>query len=307
MYQSLKRHTGVPFTLWILCFDKVTYDILNSLRLPGIRLITERDFEQDDEALVCAKASRTRVEYYWTCTPSLPLYIFRKDPTINVLSYLDADTFFFSSPVAIADELGERSILIVPHDYSKEFEGHADSGIYNVGIMAFRNDNDGVACLSWWRERCIEWCYWRHENGLIGDQAYLNDWPQRFENVAVSSNPGINAAPWNIAKYGINCKGDGRVFVNERVLVCYHFHSLKICTSRLIYLTGFNVSLPTALLSMIYRPYIDNLMKTEQYLFDNKHKFKISKAGVPWRYIAGRVIRRQPIEHFMWLGQSGFK
>ena len=123
LYNSLVR-AGEPFTLWVLCFDDQTHSILAKLDLPGIKLISEAEFEAGDDALTATKADKTRVEYYWTCTASLPLYIFKQQPSIDILMYLDADTFFYSSPLAILDELGDNSIMIVPHDYAKEYEDH---------------------------------------------------------------------------------------------------------------------------------------------------------------------------------------
>lgn len=303
LYRSLIK-SGHPFVLWVLCFDEVTYNALETLRLPNIKLISEKDFERDDEALLSTKATRSRIEYYWTCTPSLPLYVFRQDPSVNILVYLDADTFFFSSPAAIIDELGEGSILIVPHDYAKEYEEHRDSGIYNVGIMAFRQDTNGMNCLRWWRDKCIQWCYWRHEDGKIGDQAYLNDWPVRFKNVVVSRHIGINAAPWNVAKYGITSDDHENFYIARSSLVCFHFHFCQICTSTLALIGGFKIALPTSMLSLIYRPYIDHLIKVEQLLFDHKIRVKIPKSGFPWRYTIGRVVERQPLRHFMWIRRS---
>lgn len=216
-------------------------------------------------------------------------------------SYLPgADTFFFSSPTAVIDELGEGSILIVPHDYSKEYEEHIASGIYNVGIMAFRPDTNGMNCLKWWRDKCIQWCYWRHEDGKIGDQAYLNDWPERFKDVVVCRHVGINAAPWNVAKYGITSDDHGNFYIAGSSLVCFHFHSCQICTSKLALIGGFKITLPTSMLSLIYKPYIDHLVKAEGLLFDHKINIKIPKNGFPWRYVVGRIVKRQPLRHFMW-------
>ena len=303
LYHSLVK-TGQPFILWILCFDEATYNALEILRLPNVKLISEKDFEQDDKALLSAKASRSRVEYYWTCTPSLPLYIFRQNPSINILVYLDADMFFFSSPTAIIDELGEGSILIVPHDYAKEYEEHSASGIYNVGIMAFRRDTNGTNCLKWWRERCIEWCYWKHENGKIGDQAYLNDWPDRFQNVVVCNNAGINAAPWNVAKYGLKINEQGICIIGTSPLVCFHFHACRICNSRLAFIAGFKTNIPTSCLSIIYRPYLQCLCRVEAMLSSYGMSLEIPKSGIPWRYIFGQIIRGKPLRHFLFMSRT---
>jgi hypothetical protein len=300
LYNYLEK-TGEPFTLWILCFDEQTYDIINKLALPHVKSISEREFEKGDDSLVATKSKRTRVEYYWTSTPSLPLYIFRQDNSINLLIYLDADIFFYSSPKAITDELGDNSILIIPHDYSLEYEAHIEAGIYNVGIIAFRRDTNGIASLNWWRERCIEWCYSKYENGHIGDQTYLNDFPGKFEKVKVSSNIGINAAPWNVAKYGLKRDDKGNLFIAETSLVCFHFHAMKFSASWLAYIGTAKINIPTSILAIVYQPYIAALISARKQLIKNNYKIDFKTSGIPWRYIAGRLMRRKPVRHFMWV------
>ncbi|MCX8125374.1 MAG: hypothetical protein N3F66_14595, partial [Spirochaetes bacterium] len=144
MYESLKKKCLQPFTLWILCFDDETHTILTQLNLPNVCLITQSEFEAGDEELTTAKYTRNRIEYYWTCTPSLPLYILRNNPNVDLITYLDADLYFFSDPQPIFDEMGDASILIIEHRYAPE---HRDlekkAGIYNVGWVSFRHDING--------------------------------------------------------------------------------------------------------------------------------------------------------------------
>ena len=148
LYRSLARHCDA-FTLWVLCFDQVTHEILSELDLPGVRLIARDEFERGDDALLEARRDRTLVEYYWTCTPSLLLYVLRYNPQGDILTYLDADLFFFSDPQPIYDELGAHSILIIEHRYAPKYAHFAETaGIYNVGALAFRHDRQGVLCVS---------------------------------------------------------------------------------------------------------------------------------------------------------------
>ncbi len=74
LYNSLMRHAG-RFRLWVLCFDDAAFDTLRSLALPGLEPIALAEFEKGDDALLAAKTNRSRFEYYFTCTPSLPLYL----------------------------------------------------------------------------------------------------------------------------------------------------------------------------------------------------------------------------------------
>ena len=95
LYRSLKERCPT-FQLFILCMDTISYDILSKFFLPSVSLIILKDFEKGDEELVSVKQNRTQIEYYFTCTPSLPIYIFDHHPEICLITYLDADLFFFS-------------------------------------------------------------------------------------------------------------------------------------------------------------------------------------------------------------------
>src|SRR5439155_1472389 len=57
-------------------------------------------------------------------------------------------------------------------------------------------------------------------------QKYLDDWPSRFQRVAVLQHKGANLAPWNLANYTIRANGD-RVLVDEDPLIFFHFHRLR--------------------------------------------------------------------------------
>lgn len=112
LYQSL-RHYCSEFRLWVLCMDELSYRILTRLNLPEMSLITLAEFERDDSLLREAKANRSAIEFYFTCTPSLPLFIMRDHPDVNAITYLDADLFFFADVSPIFEEMGSNSIIIV--------------------------------------------------------------------------------------------------------------------------------------------------------------------------------------------------
>ena len=225
LHESLQRHVG-DFTLWVLCMDDIVYEVLEKMHLPALRLISLAQFE--DEGLLRAKATRTQVEYCWTCTPSLPLHLFNHVPGIEMITYLDADLFFFGDPAGAYAEMGGGSVGIVGHRFSPAHEGLAqNSGVYNVAFMVFRNDEHARECLGWWRDRCNEWCYACVEEGKYGDQKYLDDWPQRFDGVVVLQDIGVGLAPWNLRSQRITMRG-GRVLVNGQSLIFYHFHTFLI-------------------------------------------------------------------------------
>lgn len=258
LHQSLLEHAG-DFKLWILCFDDETYRILERLQLERVELIREREIENSN--LLAIKDTRSRVEYFWTATPDLPLYIFQHDNSVNQITYLDADLFFFASPDPIYQELGDGSILIIEHRYSREWAFIArESGVYNVSLLTFRRDANALACLTWWRERCLEWCYARYEDGKMGDQKYLEEWPSRFPGVVVLDHLGCGVAPWNVFNYRIH-QHHSKVWVNNVPLVFYHFHQFKpLSTQQFDLAQRYRLSQPQ--IDLIYRPYIAAIQKT---------------------------------------------
>jgi hypothetical protein len=227
LYRSLCRNSP-PFLLYVLCLDADTQRALSHMRLDKLVTIPLEKLEQKDAALLGVKESRRPVEYYWTCTAPLLLYIMAQYPEVDLITYLDADLLFFSDPSPIYRELRDRSILIVEHRYGSPEDPRLETyGKYNVGLLAFRRTALGLACLAWWRERCIEWCFLRMEAGKFGDQRYLEEWPSRFGDVAVLQHRGSGLAPWNVENYELRSDG-AQLLVDGEPLVFYHFSNLRI-------------------------------------------------------------------------------
>jgi len=218
LYRSLVRHSPL-FTLWALCFDEDAYAAVNALELEGLRAISLAEFERFDPELVAVKPTRSTVEYYFTSTPSLPLFVLGKVPSAQTITYLDADLLFYSSPQPIFEELADGSVLIIPHRFPAQLRHLVIHGTYNVGLLTFRNDARGRAVLERWREQCIEWCYDRYDNGRFADQGYLNDWPS-MPGVVASEHVGAGLAPWNFMQYRMDLTVDPPT-VDDRPLIFY--------------------------------------------------------------------------------------
>lgn len=262
LYRSLQQQCP-ECKLWVLCMDGETYAVLTQLGLPGVEPIALPDFEAGDNALLAAKQNRSQIEYYFTCTPSLPLYVLNHWPEVDLITYLDADLFFFASPAPLFAELGTGSIAIIGHRFTPHLRNLEVYGLYNVGWLSFRRDEHALACLNWWRAQCIEWCYDRldKDNDRFADQKYLNDWPSRFQHVVVLGNKGANVAPWNVGNYHLQIRDRHTVMVDETPLIFFHFHGLKQITAW-VYdpnWTQSGVTSFTVLRKKIYNPYLRTL------------------------------------------------
>lgn len=279
LHASLKRHHS-SFILWLVCTSCEAEEYLRALSDETLRPVPLRLVEKAYPKLLSAKANRSIVEYYYTLSPAVCKFILDK-PECEMVTYLDADIFFFSSPEYIFKLFGQSSVGITPHRLSFWVRYTKKAGEYNVGWITFRKDRDGLSCLDWWFNRCVDWCYQRYENGKYADQGYLNWFPKLFHGVKVLDEPGINLAPWNLANHKVH--GEiGAVKVDEKPLVFFHFadfvqlsnwHYSANTSGALIWLTP-------RLRRLIFRPYIEALRK-------------ISPEGLP------RGLRRLTIRELM--------
>lgn len=224
LWRSLAKH-DVDSVLWVLALDEFTADVLREIGGTWLRVVTLAEVEAGDAELAAAKANRTRVEYYFTLSPCWPRWLLEKHGKragIERITYVDADLFFFASPARIfaAMDAAAASVLVTEHRFPAWLRRYERHGKFNVGILSFRNDAAGRACLDDWRARCLEWCYDRLEDGRYADQKYLDAWPERLgAALVVLPDAGVNRAPWNWA----TAEGGPGRGAEAGELVVFHF------------------------------------------------------------------------------------
>jgi hypothetical protein len=198
LHASLVAH-GAPFRLWVLATDDLAIRQLERLALPHLSVIPLREVETPE--LLSVKGGRTVGEYCWTLTPFAPAAVFQRDPSVERVTYLDADLYFFDSPAGFLEELDGTTadVLVTEHAYAPEYDKTALSGRFCVQFLTFRNTPGGREVMRWWQDRCIEWCFDRNEEGRFGDQKYLERWPELFPSrVHVLRQVERTLAPWNV-------------------------------------------------------------------------------------------------------------
>lgn len=273
MYQSLQKHCPDSH-LYVVAFDDITYNYFQKFPQKNLTAISLEQFE--DEKLLSVKSSRSGGEYCWTCTASTILY------TINTFKldhcvYIDADMRFYSNPQVLFNEWGSKSVLITEHRYTPQYDQSRVSGTYCVQFVGFKNDEEGMKAVNYWREACIEWCYARAEDGKFGDQKYLDDWTTRFNNVHVLEHLGGGIAPWNMQQYDFR-REEGKIIGkekstgNEFVAVFFHFHGLKIFKDYITSLTGETYEMNSSVLDLFYKPYITDLFRISMIIHNNTGK-----------------------------------
>lgn len=214
--------------VFVLSMDLDAQNLLERLGLPDVTCIPLTHVE--NEELLFVKSSRSKAEYCWTLSPCFPLYILEHYSFVDNITYLDADLCFYSSLQPLFDEISNASVVIIEHRFPPSFKHMEIRGRFCVEWVGFRRDDVGLACLRRWRDQCIEWCFHRLEDGRMGDQKYLDDWPASFPNVHILQHVGAGVAPWNYSQYLFGYE-NSQITVNNQPLIFYHFHQFQILSA----------------------------------------------------------------------------
>jgi hypothetical protein len=253
------RQSCAGAQVFVLCMDEMCRRILAQLSLPGVTCISLPEIESAE--LLVAKKDRNIAEYCWTLSASLPAWVMDRHPEVDQITYVDADLMFYSSVEPLFEEIGTSSIAIIEHRFTPRLKYLEENGRFCVEWVSFRRDQEGLACLDRWRKQCIDWCYARLENGRMGDQKYLDEWPDRYSSTCVLQHPGAGLAPWNYPNYRIEQAHDGHLIVDGRSLIFYHFHQFQLLDDggfdRLSSFYTTEVGLPVE----VYRLYEESLQK----------------------------------------------
>jgi len=292
LFESLKNTTQ-SFKLFILCLDDVTHQYFLEAKLHEVIPISLNTIENHYPELKEVKNKRTLVEYYFTLSPILPLYILDHFHEVDQITTLDADIYFFSDPTPIFIEMGNNSILITPHKFPKVLKNLEINGLFNVSFQSFKKDDIALKCLTKWKQQCIEWCYDRLEDNRYADQKYLDSWTTDYPGVKILDNKGAGLAPWNAENYEYTLK-ENNIHVDGEKLIFYHFQGLKFLIDRYLFhgFVNYN-SIPNRfILKHIYEPYVISL-KRFNHLNQNNTNIRNSKTN--WgifknKYFGGMLV-----------------
>ncbi len=218
---SLRRHATRPFVLHVLALDDAVHEILSQRAWRDVDVVPLSRLEEDDPLAAATKEDRRRAEYIFTLTGCFALWLLERRSDIDLLTYLDADTFFFGDPEAVFAEIGDADVAITPHRFHDRNYNLKVHGIFNVGWISWRRSENGLRCLRDYRRDCLHWCHDYVDGTRFADQRYLDNWPLAYPNVRVIEHPGVNLAPWNLDTFPLSADGPT---VGERPLILYHYH-----------------------------------------------------------------------------------
>ena len=276
--QSLTEHCAAA-ELWILCLDERLRRQLDRLGLERVHTIALESLETPQ--LLAVKPKRTRAEYCYTLTPFAFDAVFEASDTVQRVTYLDADLFFFDRPDDLLNEFDKsgKHVLITEHAFAPEYAHGTKYGRYCVQFLTVRRTPQARQVLSSWQQQCLDWCYARYENGKYGDQKYLEDWPHRFPDaIHVLEQTHRTLAPWNVSHIAQRDLALAPVF--------YHFHGFRIVSAeraRLYF--GYRIN---AEAYALYRNYLSRLRQCLERMNASDIEIPVlpSTGGWTWRILA---------------------
>ncbi len=150
---------------------------------------------------------------------------------LDKLIYLDPDIAVYSDMSELDELMEAHSIILTPHQTIPEETDDAiidnelcslKHGVYNLGFLAIKADEEGMRFVTWWRDRLLNYCYDAIPDGIFTDQKWVDIAPCMFD-VFILRDKTYNVSTWNLSHRSLARNGEGIIEVEGKPLNFYHF------------------------------------------------------------------------------------
>lgn len=244
----------INYNYFVLALDNFVEDFFQKQKLKNIQVISLKDLEQEYKDLIIAKNNRDLIEYYFTLSPFLPIYIFEKFKSVNLI-YVDSDFFFYKDPIQFSNQNLNSSVTLIKQNANLKY------GIFNVGLIQYNfNFFETYKILKIWSQECINSCVDIPDlkKNVYAEQKYLDKWIFELKNIKILSPECTVLSPW-----------DSNQVIEKNInnMVAFHFHGFSFKNN--FFYSGFsnyNKRLSKKICNNIYIPYSKKIFsKHEEY------------------------------------------
>lgn len=146
----------------------------------------------------------TPSEFCWVLKPFISEWLFK---WYQLLFYFDSDICFFNSIELVHHEMTDTDILLTPHylhpfgcttSFGVRSLSLLRGGVFNAGFIGLRNSEQSLLFLKWWQVHVTKHGRNDPDNGMCGDQRWLDLVPVLFDKAKICRHPGMNVGYWNI-------------------------------------------------------------------------------------------------------------
>lgn len=217
----------------------------------------------------------------------------------KVVFYLDPDIYVYQNFKPLEEYLQVDDILLTPHilkpipiDGKTPFENDfLNFGLYNLGFIALKVNDNTINMLNWWKKRTYQYGYHNLAKGLFVDQLWINLVPILFGKCKIIDHPGYNIGPWNLHERFLSIKNDS-YFVNiDFQLYFYHFSNYNPANPSKIHTVFTRYDFEN-------RPDLVNIYKDYTKLLLNNNFFELKK--IPCFYVVwlqNHILNKQRLAY----------
>ena len=235
---------SLKYKYFVLALDNET-EVFLKKNFPEINTIKLSNIEKQFTILNRLKKERSRIEYYFTLSPFIPIYI-KQNYKIKNLMYLDTDLFFVKNPVQEFIKFKNHSITIIKQKSDPKY------GKYNVGLINYNfTFNETLPILNRWKNNCISWCSDYVEKNKYADQKYLDSWPKYSKNILILNPSESMLSPWD----KFCCKKINDYITNKIKADWFIFHFHGIIVYKNYFTTGISIYSRIQFRQSIYKFY----------------------------------------------------
>lgn len=157
-------------------------------------------------------------------------YFLNQYPKARNVIYFDPDIIIYQPLDELLNRLEQYPAVVTPHICTPIEDRltpnelhHLNTGIYNLGFVAFRRKPETLQFIQWWEEKLRYECLIDLCDGLFVDQNWMNFLPVFVPETYIEKRPGYNMAYWNVHERIVNQK-NGKFYVNDRYpLIFFHY------------------------------------------------------------------------------------
>jgi hypothetical protein len=145
------------------------------------------------------------------------------------ITYVDSDVYFHQSFQHILNEIDNRDVGVFRHRQTDMFADKPE-GMFNVGVVYFKNSDIGKSTLKWWSDAVLLRKY--PKLATCGDQRYLDAFLDMCpeNSIMVDSITIGHGAPWQWQLYDFSdYEKDGSIIweTKKQKLIFTHFARFK--------------------------------------------------------------------------------
>jgi len=164
--------------------------------------------------------------------PSVFLHLFGRG--FGQVAYLDPDILVKAPLQPVWNGLDGHSCVLTPHHLQPLQDGRhpndlaiMKSGVYNLGFLGLRNDEDAVRLARWWADRLLTGCRVDLPGHMFTDQRWMDLAPAFVPRTLILRHPGCNLAYWNLPHREVRGSAAAGFTVDGQPLVFAHFSGIK--------------------------------------------------------------------------------